>query len=471
MVDRLVAVDDGDYRLPDPVLAALAADAGDPVSQIGAAIDTRYGSTMYAPANGIVGDGVADDAPALQALLNKAATFGASVTLQGGSTLLLGSPITVPSGTRLFGNRALVKKKETLASSAFVISGVSNVLIGGLRVDGQRALFVSSEHQHGFYIVVGATNVTLRDVDVFDCNGDGIYIGHQGGASKDVTLEKVHSYGNNRQGLSVSHVSGFEAIHCTFESTLGTNPQAGVDIEPNADNVVCENLKFTSCTFRGNAHFGFLVSLRAAPTANQGGIDLVACTIEGNGDGSAFAGGLNLRAARRFTMTGGTIRNNNGPGVFIDWTAISRDVKFLGVNIVDNQRQGVLVSSGFDDLTMIGCIIEGNGVFNPGNYPGAIFAPTLASANLRISACSFDGSSQRYGLQTNASVSKVSLVGNVYGTSSIGARALADDAASRLDLDTIVKPVVTGSRGGNAALASLLTAQATRGLITDNTTA
>ncbi|WP_369271653.1 hypothetical protein AB5J55_17905 [Streptomyces sp. R11] len=33
------------------------------------------------------------------------------------------------------------------------------------------------------------------------------------------------------------------------------------------------------------------------------------------------------------------------------------------------------------------------------------------------------------------------------------------------------KPVVTGSRGGNAALASLLTALANLGLVTDNTTA
>lgn len=35
----------------------------------------------------------------------------------------------------------------------------------------------------------------------------------------------------------------------------------------------------------------------------------------------------------------------------------------------------------------------------------------------------------------------------------------------------ITKPTVTGSRGGNAALASLLTALATLGLITDSTTA
>jgi hypothetical protein len=39
------------------------------------------------------------------------------------------------------------------------------------------------------------------------------------------------------------------------------------------------------------------------------------------------------------------------------------------------------------------------------------------------------------------------------------------------DAGAYAKPSVTGSRGGNAALASLLTALAAAGLITDNTTA
>lgn len=38
-------------------------------------------------------------------------------------------------------------------------------------------------------------------------------------------------------------------------------------------------------------------------------------------------------------------------------------------------------------------------------------------------------------------------------------------------VDPVAKPVVSGSRGGNAALASLLTALATYGLITDGTSA
>lgn len=474
MTDRLVAVNDADYRLPDPVLSAIAADVGDSGSQIGASIDFRYGSTMYAPAYGVVGDGVADDSAALSALLASAATFGASVTLEAGSTCLIGSSITVPTGTRLLGNGALVRKKNTLTSHAFQVTAVSDVVIENVRVDGQRALFASSEHQHGFYIVVNATRITLRDVEVFDCNGDGIYIGHQGGASKDITLENVYSHGNNRQGMSVSHVSGLTAIGCTFRATSGTNPRAGVDIEPNTGSVVCENIRFVSCTFSGNGHFGFLVAFAYSPTVHQGGIDLVGCTIEGNGlDSVTFGGGLNLRAARDFTMTGGVIRNNVGPGVFIDWTAISRGIKFQSVTIESNTQHGFHVRSGVDDLAIIGCTFRDNGTGNPGSYAGCIINPLLASTNIRFMGNTSEGASQRYGFQTTnaAAITRVMLVGNTYRDNSLGARSLADTAASRLDLDMILAPSVTGSRGANAALASLVTALAARGVIVDNTTA
>ncbi|MFE7198524.1 right-handed parallel beta-helix repeat-containing protein [Microbacterium oxydans] len=456
----------------DEAIAQLVSTEGTSATQ--AATDTRYGATMHAPAYGVVGDGEVDDAPKLSELLNTAATFGASVTLAAGSTLALGSSIGVPTGTRLIGNGALVKKKDTLAASAFVLSAVSDITIEGIRVDGQRALFASSEWQHGFYIILGSARVTLRDVEVFDCNGDGVYVGHQGGASKDITLVNVNSHGNNRQGMSISHVSGLTAIDCTFRATSGTNPRAGVDIEPNSGSVVCENINFVSCTFSSNGHFGFLVAFAYTATVRQGGIELMGCTIEGNGvDSVSYGGGLNLRAARDFTMTGGTIRNNTGPGVFIDWTTISRGITFQGVTIEGNSQHGFHVRSGVDDLSIIGCTFRDNGVAGPGNYAGCIINPLIASTNIRFLGNTSEGASQRYGFQTTnaAAITRVMLVGNTYRDNALGARALADDAATRLDLDTAVKPTVTGSRGGNTALGSFITALASRGLVTDSTTA
>ncbi len=457
----------------DEAVAGYISTGGTSATQ--SAADARYGSTMYAPAYGVVGDGAADDAAAFAALLNTAATFGASVTLEAGSTLLVGATIAPPSGTRLFGNGAEVKKKSTLAGVGFNIGAVSDVLVENLRVDGQKALFASSEHQHGFYIVNGAERITLRGIYVHDCNGDGIYVGDQTAASKSIVIENVFSHANNRQGMSISHVSGLSCSNSWFTATNGTNPRAGVDIEPNADGVVCENITFTSCRFAGNGHFGFVVAGRAAPTVHHGAISLVGCHIHGNGTASAsFGGGLNLRAARGFSMIGGSIHHNIGPGVRMDWTTICTDIELVGVQIYENSQHGFQVTSGFDGLSIETCIFRGNGTGNPGAYAGIGIYPTIASTNLKVIGSTSGGATQRYGLQTSVTsgtISNVTLVGNDYPGNSTGARALADDAATRLDLDRVGKVTVTGSRGGNAALASMLTGLATRGIITDSTTA
>lgn len=74
MVDRLVAVDDADYRLPEPVLQAIGADVGDSETYIGEALSAAYsplGGYFAAPSGG-------DDTVAVQAALD--ATTGDKIT-------------------------------------------------------------------------------------------------------------------------------------------------------------------------------------------------------------------------------------------------------------------------------------------------------------------------------------------------------------------------------------------------------
>lgn len=173
-------------------------------------------------------------------------------------------------------------------------------------------------------------------------------------------------------------------------------------------------------------------------------------------------------------MTGGTIRGNQGPGVLIDWSTMSRGIKFLGVSITENSRHGLFCTSGVDDIEIIGCTIRDNGHASPNTYPGIIFNPAIPSTNIRVGANTFEGTSQRYSFQTataNAAISRVNMFANTYISHGTGPRALADDSASRLDLDMVLAPLVTGSRGGNTALTSLIAALAARGIVQNNTTA
>jgi hypothetical protein len=91
------------------------------------------------------------------------------------------------------------------------------------------------------------------------------------------------------------------------------------------------------------------------------------------------------------------------------------------------------------------------------------------------SGTNFNGTQHSY-LRFSADAQNVQVAGKMeFADALYGAvKHTLDGAANQVGFfgaSPASKPAVTGSRGGNAALASLITALATLGLVTDNTTA
>lgn len=96
---------------------------------------------------------------------------------------------------------------------------------------------------------------------------------------------------------------------------------------------------------------------------------------------------------------------------------------------------------------------------------------TLACASGIVAANSLSCSSS-LGVATSISSATIGVTGNCDLRSSGGGRIRIDGTGIGFNgTAAIAKPNVTGSRGGNAALASLLTELANYGLITDGTSA
>ncbi|MDY3843390.1 MAG: right-handed parallel beta-helix repeat-containing protein [Prevotella sp.] len=109
-------------------------------------------------------------------------------------------------------------------------------------------------------------NVTLSDLYITHCTGDGIYI--SGGnepsvgiydyASRNVVIRNVTCDDNRRQGLSIIHVDGLIVRDCSFINTGRTEftaPGSGIDIEPNVSNgrnMSVRNVVVDNCTISGN---------------------------------------------------------------------------------------------------------------------------------------------------------------------------------------------------------------------------
>lgn len=394
-------------------------------------------TTMNAADYGVVGNGTTDDAAALNTLLSSAATFGASVTLTPGSTVLASSvTITVPSGTRLDLNGATIKSALPGTSDRLMtVSGVSNVSIRNGILDGNKAGFGTATEQRHNLLISNSSSVTVQSVRSHDAKGDGIYVGDNvSGLSSNIKLDKVLCDANWRQGMSISHVDGMVVVDSDFINTSGTAPQSGVDIEPNVTGIVCQNVKFIGCRFTGNTGSGVQVTLPASPTVRQGGFDFYGCTFSGN-----TADGLMLSASNEVRVIGGEIIGNTGYGVHETSArfAVSTSTKLDGVEIRLNGLSGVAFTYGFDGLSLTGCTVRDNGQTTANTYYGVALLPTQASANARIAVNRVDGTQQKYGLTTNSSVSNLMLVGNQYPTFGTAATALGDDLQTRIQFDQL----------------------------------
>ena len=112
--------------------------------------------------------------------------------------------------------------------------------------------------------ITNSKNVTIENVTIRHCWGDGIYVGGHAekniglydNASKNIFLKNIICDDNRIQGMSVTHVDGLTVKNCSFINTgrtKYTRPGAGVDIEPNVydgHNESCRNITFINCKIR-----------------------------------------------------------------------------------------------------------------------------------------------------------------------------------------------------------------------------
>ena len=107
----------------------------------------------------------------------------------------------------------------------------------------------------------GSTNIEVYGLRIESSGGDGIYIGTTGQQQycKNVTIKDVTCYDNHRQGISVIGAENLLIENCTFASTWGTAPSAGIDLEPDSPTQRLVNIEIKNCIFEDNEGHEVLV--------------------------------------------------------------------------------------------------------------------------------------------------------------------------------------------------------------------
>lgn len=147
-----------------------------------------------------------------------------------------------------------------------------NIVIKNGTLYGDKDTHLNDEGEWGYGVAFsGVRNFKLLNLNCNNCFGDGINLQVRGNDADggvgdgDPTSEKTLSThcvngliencvcdGNYRQGCSIEGAINITVKNSTFSNTEGTNPQAGIDIEPYRWYNVCYNIEIDNCKLYNN---------------------------------------------------------------------------------------------------------------------------------------------------------------------------------------------------------------------------
>ncbi|MGN6513338.1 MAG: right-handed parallel beta-helix repeat-containing protein [Lysobacteraceae bacterium] len=293
---------------------------------------SRGATVISVKDKGAVGDGIHDDTAAIQAAIKALPATGGTVVIPAGTYL-----IDTVKGINLrslmllqMDPNAILKAKTSSKAVAKILYlyNISDVEIAGGQLMGERATHIyasggTDEWNHGIQLR-NAKRVTVRDVRVANCTGDGMLVGY---GSSDVVIANVVSTNNRRQGLSITWSSNVKVYDSEFSYTNGTKPQCGIDVEPGSHG--CNDILIQNCRLNNNAKYGINV------WRNTKNVTVSQCTIEYNG-----SMGMSATGCAGMTATGNTIRYNQATGM-VYGSGTSNGVHSGNLSYGNYARQGI----------------------------------------------------------------------------------------------------------------------------------
>lgn len=158
--------------------------------------------------------------------------------------------LTVGSNTELVLDGTIIMKPNSfLRCDVIRLEGEKIILRGKGQIVGDKFTHTGTEGEWGMGIrISNGKHVRVFGLTIKNCWGDCIYINNH---SKDVVIDGCCLDNGRRQGISVVCADSVTIRKCKITNVGGTNPQYGIDIEPNSkdyvDHVKIENVAIENC--------------------------------------------------------------------------------------------------------------------------------------------------------------------------------------------------------------------------------
>ncbi|MFJ5222257.1 right-handed parallel beta-helix repeat-containing protein [Streptomyces sp. NPDC088400] len=298
---------------------------------------------------GAAGDGVTDDAPAIQAALDEAyAAGGGIVLIPGGRTYGVGTFLVVKARTTVWAYGATIRSihanrgclRNFMPDDSFTgYGGHSRISVLGGVWDG------NASDGAGSGLVTGTTNIACfihcRDITVRDA----------------VFLDTSGAH-----GLEFNAVAGGRALNCRFEgfrdnsgdgSRLSSEAiqidlaKSGSSSIPAYDGTPCKAITIDGCWFGPSARLGSF-GRAVGSHAQVAGQYFEDISITGNVVEGALESGIRGWCWRRAVISGNTVRDAAGSGIHVSVPDPAAGTVYTsyGVTISGNLIEGARSGSG-----------------------------------------------------------------------------------------------------------------------------
>jgi hypothetical protein len=253
--------------VPNSVAEAASTTGGSPgtgnTSMTGVVLDTSFG---------VKGDNLTNDRMALQRAIDGSV---GQILLITGMSRIDAKGLDLRSNSHIrFAKGAYIKflPHNTHDYQIMRMWDITNVNLEAPYLDGSKEVNRAGSGEWGMGIsIAGSSNITITNPTTVGCWGDGIYIQNSysgnNAVSRNIKISGHHASNCRRQGMSIISVSGITITNPIWENIKGTSPSCGLDIEPDNDAALLENIVVTNPITRNNAGCGISIDLGNLPSS------------------------------------------------------------------------------------------------------------------------------------------------------------------------------------------------------------
>lgn len=170
-----------------------------------------------------------------------------------------------------------LRPNNLIRSYVLLIQNCHDVIVRGKgSIIGEKDQHLGKEGEWGMGIYIkNASNITIDDISVSNCWGDCITLATN---CYDVKIENCKLSNARRQGISITGRKNIEVRKCVISDIHGTNPEYGIDIEPDA-NGETRDITISDCVVL-NSGGGYL-AYGGASNVEVSNIVLKNCRVNG----------------------------------------------------------------------------------------------------------------------------------------------------------------------------------------------